>query len=186
MLSADEGNFLLKIAREAIKTYIKDKKVIEVPEDTPKTLKENMGVFVTLNKNKMLRGCIGYPEPIKPAVNAVIEVAISSATGDPRFPPMNLDEVENVEIDVSVLTRPEIVEVEMPKDYLNKIKVGEDGLIIEKGLYKGLLLPQVAVEWNWDVEAFLCNTCMKAGLTPDCWYEDDIRVYRFKAQIFQE
>ena len=186
MLSQEEGNFLLKLAREAIKTYLKDRKIIGVPANTPASLKEHVGTFVTIHRNKELRGCIGYPEPIKSLVNAVIEVAISSATADPRFPPMTLDELDKVEIEVSVLTKPELIQVESPKDYLKEIRIGVDGLIVEKGLYRGLLLPQVATEWCWSVEEFLCNTCMKAGLPPDCWLSEDVKIYRFNTQIFQE
>lgn len=186
MLSQKEGRFLLELAREAIKTYLEDRKIIQVPKHTPKSLREHKGVFVTIHRNKELRGCIGYPEPVKSLANAVIEVAISSATADPRFPPMTLDELDKIEIEVSVLTKPELIQVESPKDYLKKIRIGEDGLIVEKELYRGLLLPQVATEWRWSVEEFLCNTCMKAGLPPDCWLSEDVKIYRFNTQIFRE
>jgi uncharacterized protein (TIGR00296 family) len=186
MLSNDEGKFLINLARKSIETYIKEKKIIPVPDNTPPSLKENRGAFVTLNKSDELRGCIGYPEPIKPLVNAVIEVAVSAATTDPRFEPVSLSELDEIQLEVSVLTKPQLVKVKNPAEYLEKIEIGEDGLIIEKGFYKGLLLPQVAVEWRWDSEEFLCNTCMKAGLSPDCWYESDTEVYIFQDQIFHE
>ena len=186
MLSEDEGKFLVKIARESIETFIKERKKVKVPENTPDTLKEEMGAFVTLNKNGLLRGCIGYPEPIAPLINAVIDVSISAAVNDPRFSPVKINELDDIEIEVSVLTKPEIIEVEKPEEYMDKIKVGVDGLIIEKGPYKGLLLPQVALEWDWNVEEFLYNTCVKAGLTADCWLYPDITVYKFGSQIFNE
>ncbi|MCE5214138.1 MAG: TIGR00296 family protein [Methanobacterium sp.] len=186
MLSDEEGDFLVKLARKSIETYLKEKRILEVPEDTPKTLKEDMGAFVTLNRNGQLRGCIGYPEPIKPLVNAVIEVAISSALQDPRFPPVTSSELENLHLEVSVLTKPEIIMVDKPNDYPEKIIVGEDGLIVESGYSRGLLLPQVAVEWQWDAEDFLSNTCMKAGLNADCWLDPQVKIYKFQGQIFQE
>ncbi|PKL67733.1 MAG: TIGR00296 family protein [Methanobacteriales archaeon HGW-Methanobacteriales-1] len=192
MLSEDEGEFLLKLARKSINSYIKDKKIISPPQETPESLKETMGAFVTLNKKGTdrgkgeLRGCIGYCEPIKPLVNAVIEVAISAASSDPRFPPVKESEMSEIGLEISVLSKPKLVEVENPKDYLKKIKVGLDGLIVEKNFYKGLLLPQVPVEWNWDEKEFLCNTCMKAGLPSDCWYDADTKIFNFQAQIFHE
>lgn len=186
MLSDGEGKFLIRLARKAIETYLKDGKIIEVPDDVNPILKDERGVFVTLNKDGDLRGCIGYPEPVKPLAQAVIEVAISAATGDPRFPQVTLSEMEKIQVEVSVLTRPELIEVQKPAEYLQKVEVGKDGLIVEMGIYRGLLLPQVPVEWNWDTEEFLANTCMKAGLSPDCWLQDGVKIYSFQAQIFDE
>jgi hypothetical protein len=186
MISKEEGEFLVKLARSAIETYLKENIILSVPDDTPNTLKEEMGAFVTLNTDGQLRGCIGYPEPIKPLVNSVIEVAISAALQDPRFPPVSLQELDKIDVEVSVLTKPEIIEVNKPSEYPEKIIVGEDGLIVESSFCKGLLLPQVPVEWQWDVEEFLSNTCMKAGLNLDCWLDPEIKIYKFQSQIFQE
>jgi hypothetical protein len=91
-----------------------------------------------------------------------------------------------VKVEVSVLTKPEPIEVENPRDYPKHIEIGRDGLIIEWSGYSGLLLPQVPVEWGWDVEEFLSQTCMKAGLPPDHWFEKDVRIQKFSAQIFKE
>lgn len=186
MIKDDEGEFLVKLARKSIETYLNEKRILEVPENTPNTLKEEMGAFVTIDDDGQLKGCIGYPEPVKPLVNTVIEVAISAAIQDPRFPPVTPDELGKLHLEVSVLTKPEIIEVNKPADYPNRIKVGEDGLIVERDFYRGLLLPQVPVEWKWDAEEFLSNTCMKAGLNPDCWLDPEVKIYRFKSQIFQE
>ncbi len=185
MLSKEDGKFLVKLARETIETFIKEKKKLKVPENTPDSLKEELGVFVTLNKDGQLRGCIGYPEPIESLVKAVIDVAISAAVNDPRFSPVTINELNDLEIEVSVLTKPVLMEAKKPEEYIEKIKIGEDGLIIERGPYKGLLLPQVAVEWGWNVEEFLYNTCVKAGLTADCWIYPDVKIYKFSSQIFQ-
>lgn len=186
MLSEEEGKFLVELARKSINSFIKERIKIGVPEDTPESLKENRGAFVTLNKDEMLRGCIGYVEPIAPLANAVIDVAISAAVNDPRFSPVTVNELEDLDIEVSVLTQPELIEVDRPEEYMDKIKIGEDGLIIERGPYKGLLLPQVAVEWGWNVEEFLYNTCVKAGLTADCWIFPDVKIYKFSSQVFKD
>jgi uncharacterized protein (TIGR00296 family) len=189
-LSLDEGKFLMRLARNAVKTYLETGKIVKTPEDTPKKLFEHCGVFVTLNilKNgeKNLRGCIGYPYPTSPLVEAAIDSAVSAATRDPRFYPLSSSELGNVVFEVSVLSPPEVVTVENPKEYLAKIRVGEDGLIVEKGVYKGLLLPQVPVEWEWCEEEFLCQCCVKAGLPPDSWLTKGAKVYKFQAIIFEE
>ena len=189
-LSMKEGEFLIRLARNTVKTYLETGKTVKPPENTPKKLFEQCGVFVTINslKNgeKKLRGCIGYPYPTSPLVEAVIDSAVSAATRDPRFYPLSLTELGTVVFEVSVLTPPEAVEVENPKEYLAKIKVGEDGLIVEKGFYKGLLLPQVPVEWEWCAEEFLCQCCVKAGLPPDSWLTKDAKIYKFQAIVFEE
>ncbi len=189
-LSLEEGKFLVKLAREAVEEFLKNGKRIKLPEGLPEKLMKPCGVFVTINSiiggGKQLRGCIGYPYPTTPLAQAVVDSAISSATEDPRFNPLSLDELENVIFEVSVLTPPQLVEVGKPNEYPSKIKVGVDGLIIERGYYKGLLLPQVPVEWNWDEEEFLCQCCVKAGLPPDCWLMQGTKVYKFQAIIFEE
>jgi uncharacterized protein (TIGR00296 family) len=186
MLTKVEGDFLLKLARTAIETYILKGQVVNAPEPPSASLKENRGVFVTLHENEELRGCIGYPEPVKPLLNALIEVAIGAATGDPRFAPLNSHELEKIDVEVSVLTLPELIVAVRPSEYLEKIDIGLDGLIIERGIFRGLLLPQVPIEWGWDKEEFLANTCLKAGMSPDCWLQKGVKVFSFQSQIFSE
>ena len=184
------GEFLVRLARKAVEEYVRHGRTIEPPEDTPPELWEKMGVFVTLNNRHAppqmaLRGCIGFPLPIYPLVEATIKAAIYAAVDDPRFPPVRESELDDLVVEVSVLTPPELIEgpaEERPK----RIKVGRDGLLIEKGIYSGLLLPQVPIEWGWDEEEFLAQTCWKAGLPPDCWLDPDTKVYRFTAEIFEE
>ena len=189
-LTQDEGSFLVTLARSTVKEYLRNGKTLEPPKETPKKLFEQCGVFVTIstviNSEKALRGCIGYPYPTIPLVNAVINSAINAATEDPRFEPMSIRELDSVVFEVSVLTPPEPLVVANPKEYLSKIKVGKDGLIIERGYHKGLLLPQVPIEWGWCEEEFLCQCCMKAGLPPDSWLTKDAKVYKFSAIIFEE
>ncbi len=189
-LSEKEGEFLVRLARKAVEEYLKTGKSVSVPEDIPKKLQQLSGVFVTINsiKNgeKELRGCIGYPYPTTPLAQAVIESAMRSATGDPRFYPLSLSELDRVVFEVSVLTPPQIIELNKKNEYPSKIKVGEDGLIVERGMFKGLLLPQVPVEWEWDEEEFLCQCCIKAGLPPDNWLLDGTKIYKFQAIVFEE
>ena len=189
-LSLDEGKFLVRLARNAVKEYLATRRTVKAPANTPEKLFEHCGVFVTINRleggEKRLRGCIGYPYPTSPLVEAVIDSALNAATRDPRFYPLSEGELGNVVFEVSVLTPPEPVEVANPKEYLSKIKVGEDGLIVEKGGYKGLLLPQVPVEWSWCEEEFLCQCCVKAGLPPDSWLTKGTKIYKFQAIVFEE
>ena len=189
-LSLEEGKFLIQLARNAAKAYLETGKTVKTPENTPKKLFEHCGVFVTINSlkngDKKLRGCIGYPYPTNPLVEAVIDSAVSAATRDPRFYPLSLSELGKVVFEVSVLTPPEAIEVKKPEQYVAKIKVGEDGLIMEKGVFKGLLLPQVPVEWVWCEEEFLCHCSIKAGLPPDSWLTKGAKIYKFQAIIFEE
>ena len=189
-LTEDEGRFLVKLARRSISSIIITGEPIEDSSNYPPKLQEKCGVFVTLNtvKNGMeeLRGCIGYPEPIFPLVKATIDSAISAATRDPRFPPVSSQELNDIIIEVSVLTPPTLIEVKKPIDYVNEVQIGRDGLIVERGMLKGLLLPQVPVEWKWNLEEFLAQCCMKAGLAPDMWLVKGTRIYKFQAIIFKE
>ena len=189
-LTPKEGKFLVKLARQTVTTYLENGLLLQVSDEISSKLMEPVGVFVTLsinnNENKMLRGCIGLPYPTTPLAKAVMEAAISAATQDPRFSPVTLEELDQIVFEISVLTPPELVSTEKPTDYPTRIKVGRDGLIIEYGYNKGLLLPQVPVELNWKEEEFLCQTAMKAGLPPDSWLLKDTRIYRFQAIIFEE
>ncbi|NWG11639.1 TIGR00296 family protein [Candidatus Bathyarchaeota archaeon] len=189
-LSLEEGQFLVTLARRAVNEYLKTGKRISVSKDVSEKFLQPCGVFVTIstmkNGEKELRGCIGYPYPTTPLAKAVIESAICSATEDPRFCPLSLDELDNVVFEVSVLTPPELIEVKKSSEYPSKIKVGKDGLIVEKGMFKGLLLPQVPVEYEWNEEEFLCQCCIKAYLPPDNWLIENTRIYKFKAIVFEE
>lgn len=185
MISQEHGEYLLNIAKKAVKTYLETGEQILVPEDCPEELKEKLGVFVTLNKNNQLRGCIGYPEPIESAIQTTISVAIAAASEDPRFPQVIPEEYDNLEFEVTVLTKPQLMEIAHPSEYLTNIKIGKDGLMIKKGYSKGLLLPQVATENNFDVETFLEHTCMKAGISADSYLDESCDVYTFQGQIFK-
>jgi AmmeMemoRadiSam system protein A len=133
-----------------------------------------------LHKHGQLRGCIGYIEGIKSIYDTIKEMAIAAAFQDPRFPALQKDELDQIDIEISLLTPLE--KVESKED----IKIGKHGLLIRNGFNSGLLLPQVATEWNWDVETFLEQTCRKAGLHGNCWKESSTQIFRFSAEIFSE
>ncbi|MBO5152521.1 MAG: TIGR00296 family protein, partial [Methanobrevibacter sp.] len=177
MISDRAGEYLVILAKETIKYYLENGKTMVKPTDYPIELDENLGVFVTLNKNNNLRGCIGYAEPVKPAIDAAMEVALSAAFNDPRFPEVSVKEFEDLDFEVTILTKPELIEVAHYQQYFDEIEIGRDGLIIQKGYARGLLLPQVAVENAFTIEDFLDHTCMKAGISADSWMDESCDVF---------
>lgn len=188
-LDTEEGTFLVGFARSSIEAALGNGEPPSL-EDVSKKLRTDCGVFVTLNKvsgsNHSLRGCIGFPYPVMPLVDAVSEAAVSAALRDPRFQPMSLEEMDSVTVEVSVLTPPEKIVVQSPGEYPDHVRVGRDGLIVDRGSSRGLLLPQVAVDWGWSAEEFLTQCCIKAYLPPDSWLTPETEVFRFRAIIFAE
>ena len=180
-----EGKELISLARDSISKHLESKAIV-VNDKTKKRYSEKQGVFVTLHKNGELRGCIGFPEPVLPLFEAVIQAAKSAAFGDPRFPSLSKEEYKDISVEISVLSIPKLIEVDKPEDYPKKIKIGKDGLIIRSAFGSGLLLPQVAPEWHWNEEEFLDNTCNKAGLSPEFWKQGNCKIFKFQAQIFKE
>jgi uncharacterized protein (TIGR00296 family) len=187
-LTLDEGTYLVRLARKTIEGSFRGEKVDLT--DAPEKTSEICGVFVTINRlrggEKDLRGCIGYPYPIKPLVEAVHDVAYAAAFEDPRFPKLIQSELGEITVEVSVLTPPESIKVKKPELYASMVRVGVDGLIVKRGGRSGLLLPQVATEWGWDSEEFLSQCCIKAGLPADSWLFTGTEVSRFQAIIFAE
>lgn len=174
----EEKKQLLQLARKTIENYlIKGKK--EYPRTADPKFSEKRGVFVTLHKKGDLRGCIGYPLPIKPLVEAVVDNAISSACEDYRFNPVSVKELDDIDIEISVLTVPQKV-----KSYKDVI-VGRDGIIISKSYMRGLLLPQVPVEQGWDLEQYISWGCRKAGLPADEW-KRSVEIETFQGIVFGE
>jgi len=187
MLSLEEGTTLIRIARENIRAHLSGEKYFVKGIDDK--FRINSGVFVTLKTypDNDLRGCIGFPEPVYPLIDSLLDASVASATRDPRFYPVSTGELDNLLVEVTVLSSPVLIEGKKGREYLDEIEIGRDGLIIEMGFQKGLLLPQVPIEWNWDKEEFLSHTCIKAGLPPDSWLsEDDINIYKFTGQVFSE
>ncbi|MEO0122968.1 MAG: AmmeMemoRadiSam system protein B [candidate division WOR-3 bacterium] len=173
----DEKKILKDIARKTIEAVVKGKKPPEFKE-LPEKLKEPYGVFVTITKHGNLRGCIGHIIADEPLYKITQEMAKAAALHDPRFNPVNEKELSEIEIEISVLTPMEKV-----KDFKD-IVIGRDGLLVRRGYYSGLLLPQVATDYGWTVEEFLEQTCVKAGLPEDAYKMKDTEVYKFSAQIF--
>jgi len=184
-LTKKQGTFLLKLARSTLEAELNEKEPKQ-PKNYDEILDEKRGVFVTLTKHGELRGCIGYPQPIKPVVEAVMDCAVSAAKKDPRFPEVKAAELKELRIEITVLTIPRLIEVKNSAQYRHNITIGKHGLIVEQGFYKGLLLPQVAPEWEWNEEEFLQHTCMKAGLPQDAWKTLNTKIYKFQGQIFKE
>lgn len=185
MLSLAEGTKAVQFARQIIYAYVKHE--TKLSSDLGCSFHEKQGVFVTLHTfpDRELRGCIGIPFPVMSLQDAIIESA-QSVTRDPRFPPLTETELDTILIEVTVLTKPEIIKVKQPQEYPTHVEIGRDGLIVEQTFYKGLLLPQVPIEQNWDTEEFLSHTCMKAGLPPDAWFEKSTKISKFQGQIFTE
>jgi len=171
--------FLLRLARETIEGRLAGETRPPTPPP-PGPLTENRGAFVTLSKRGELRGCIGHVVGFEPLWRSVMENAINAAFQDPRFPPLEAPELPGIEIEISALTplRP----VESPEE----IQVGVHGVMIERGPFRGLLLPQVPIEYGWDRETFLDHTCRKAGLPPGSWRDPSTRIEVFSADVFSE
>lgn len=188
MISDGEGEQLVRLARRAVEEYLNESIVVNF--DNMYQFSQKAGVFVTLNyvsnNEEHLRGCIGFPIPDKKLYQSVIEAAIAAATQDPRFPPIGKEELANVIFEVSVLTSPEKINVQSPKEYQNHIKIGRDGLILRSEYGSGLLLPQVPVELKWDIDEYLANICYKAGAPPDTWLVPESQLYRFEAVVYRE
>ena len=180
-----DGELAVRIAREALDAYVV--KRAKRPFEIPKAFEEKSGAFVTLNEHPsgLLRGCIGYPQPFFSLVKS-IEKGAEGAAEDPRFPRLTREELDGVIVEVSILTPPQLIEVKKPKDLAKSVTLGVDGLSVAQGPYRGLLLPQVAVEYAWDAAEFLSEACMKAGLLADAWLDPATRVYKFQAEVFAE
>jgi len=180
-------DFILKLARETIETYVKTGSRISIPKNYPEKLNEKRGVFVTIYRkgSKELRGCVGLPYPQMPLIEGLIQAAIS-ACEDPRFEPLDSKELDKIMLEISILTEPELINIKYPKEYLEKIELGKHGLIIKKGFNSGLLLPKVPVELSWNINNYLENLCMKAGLTTDSWMNPYSKIYKFEAEVFGE
>lgn len=176
-LSESDQASLLRLARSALEEGVRQAHTSEI-EPPSGALCLNAGAFVTLFKGKRLRGCIGYIEPLKPLYQTVRECALAAALRDPRFDPVEPSEVPSIRIEISVLSALEDISPE-------QIEVGRHGLLVSRGFQRGLLLPQVAVEWEWDSRKFLEETCTKAGLPHDTW-QHGARIQSFTAQVFGE
>ena len=185
-LSDSDGVFLVKTARMAVTEFLSNGKRMKLESEDEKKFSFNSGVFVTLNNADGLRGCIGFPMPDKKLSHGIIDAAIAAATEDPRFSPVKINELNEIVFEVTVLTPPVEITITDPMEYLEKIKVGRDGLIISNSFSSGLLLPQVPVEYDWNVEEFLQHTCEKAGLGRDVWKNEKVKIEKFEGIVYKE
>lgn len=186
-MNASHGEFAVKLARRALERWTTKSEMIRRPDKVSREFLEKSGVFTTLHTypERELRGCIGFPTPVMPLVDAIIESAVSAAQ-DPRFPDLDKSELKKIIVEVSILTKPQTINAKKPEDYAKKIIIGRDGLIIRKGFHSGLLLPQVATEYGWDARTFLEHLCMKASLPADAWTSPGAEIFSFHSEIFSE
>jgi AmmeMemoRadiSam system protein A len=178
-LAKQEKEILLRLARSSIERKV-SKNSIEITSVQEEILHRPSGAFVTLHLWEQLRGCIGRIRSSDPLYRVVQEMAMAAATQDPRFPPLQIQEISEIHIEISVLSVPQVL------TELREIEVGRHGLIISAAGRSGLLLPQVASEEGWDVETFLSHTCMKAGLPMDFWTYGNPKIEIFSAEVFSE
>lgn len=185
MISPEDRKKILSLARSAIENSLSQTD-FKVEPVLRKKFSGAQGAFVTLKEMGELRGCIGYPEPVLPLWQAVLNAAIAAAFEDPRFPQVISEEMKDIKIEISVLSVPKLIEVKNPDEYLKEIKVGRDGLIIKYRGFSGLLLPQVAPEQGWDAKELLEGLCEKAGIAPGSWRNPRCEIYSFEAEVFGE
>jgi uncharacterized protein len=193
-LSESEGEALVRLARSAVSRYLDRGETIKPADSMPASFKRKARVFVTIltvhpigsEPVQELRGCIGYLDAKQSLAKAAINAAINAATSDPRFPPMVNRELETVVFEVNILDEPSQLKQPNRPDYPKSIIIGKDGLIVINAESRGVLLPEVPVEWNWTPEEFLSQCCLKAGLYPDAWLDPETKVYRFQSDIYRE
>ncbi len=185
----EQGKRLVRAARNAIEIFLTSPHYSNsLIEKQLEGFEEKHGVFVTLYTHlpePVLRGCIGFPQPIDSVKKLLPQAAIAAATEDPRFEPVSKEELDQLIVEVSILSTPEKIKGDA-YEIEKSIKIGEDGLIIEYGYHSGLLLPIVAVEEKWNAREFLDNVCIKAGLPTDTWRRPNVSLYRFSTQVFRE
>ncbi len=180
MLTFEQKNILLKLARDTIENYI-SKGIVPKFELKDTVFTQKAGAFVTIHKRGELRGCIGIIESNNKLYETIMEMAIEAARNDPRFPPVNEYELKDIDIEISVLTPPKKIES------IDEIELGRHGVIVRKGFASGVFLPQVAKETGWTKEEFLRHLCKdKAGLPEDAFKDKNTLIYIFEAEVFKE
>lgn len=185
-LTQAQQDYLLALARKAVGRYLEKKETLEVDdEDLDPALKKERGCFVTLNKQEDLRGCIGHIEPQESLYKAVIDNAINAAVNDHRFNSVTSDELDQIAIEISILTVPQEVEFNSGQELKEKLREGVDGVILKRGVYQSTYLPQV---WDQlpDREEFLRRLCRKGGMSQDCWQDPATEVHVYQAFVFSE
>lgn len=177
-LTQEEKDYLKNLVQLSISSRLKGDIDAPTPEPPTAHLKEEFGAFVTLNKYGSLRGCIGNVQGSGPLYKTIWQMARAAAFKDPRFPPLTLSEFDEIDIEISILSPITVC------DDVDKIEIGRHGLIMQRGMQSGLLLPQVPVEWKWDRKQFLAQTCNKAGMEPTAWQDPATNILWFEAEVF--
>ncbi|WP_440059827.1 TIGR00296 family protein [Thermogladius sp. 4427co] len=191
-LSLEDGRLIVRLAREAVENIVRNNRRIAPPEDLPSIFRRPGMTFTTLELldetgKTSLRGCIGFLAPVHSLAESIIESAVSAAVNDPRFPPVEEWELDRIIVEVSVLSTPVELKPDNRRDLVNLVKIGRHGLIVEYGrFYQGTLLPEVPIEYCWDEETFLSETCLKAGLKPSCWLNPAVKIYAYEGRVFRE
>jgi uncharacterized protein (TIGR00296 family) len=187
-LSDQQGREIVALARKTLERFVERGEIPKAPETWPGDyLNQKRGIFVTLKGgDNSLRGCIGFPYPVKVLGNAVLEATIAAAASDPRFPEVSELELPCISIEASVLTFPQELDTTNPLELPKKVRIGVDGLMVSADGLSGLLLPQVATELSLSPAEFLSEVCMKAGLLPDTWLRKNTSVQTFQAEVFSE
>jgi len=191
-LTLEEGALLVKIARDAIEEYVRKGERIDLSKYniSEKLMRPGM-TFTTIERldesgKTFLRGCIGFLSPVYSLIESTVESAIEAAVNDPRFNPVEPGELDELIVEVTVLSQPVMTTAHDRWSLPGVVVIGRHGLVVERGWFKGTLLPVVPVEYCWDEETFLAETCMKAGLKPDCWLDESTRIYVYEGRVFRE
>ncbi|OSS41926.1 putative ACR [Desulfurella amilsii] len=186
--SLEEGKFLVKLARQSVEYFLKNKKYLPIPHTYPENLNKTVGIFITLSTfpGENLRGCIGYPYAFGPLIELCVSASTKAACEDPRFECVSTKELDNIVFEVTILSP--MILLDQNKPFEEQIEIGRDGLLVTCDTYgkSGLLLPQVAVEWGFDKKKFLKEVCRKASLNDNCINDRNCKFYRFESQIFKE
>ncbi len=190
-VSLEEGVILVKLARKAVEEKLLNNRIITPPKNLPEKFYRPGMTFTTIETlhpsgETTLRGCIGFLMPVYTLVESAIKSALEAAFNDPRFSPLSSDELDHVVFEVTVLSVPEPLDVSDRWDLPSRIIIGKHGLVAEKSWMKGTLLPVVPVEYCWDEETFLSETCLKAGMPPDCWLDKETRLLAYTGKVFRE
>ncbi|MDD3144380.1 MAG: AmmeMemoRadiSam system protein A [Candidatus Cloacimonetes bacterium] len=176
-MTDEQKKILLRLARAAIASRFTHSP-LELPDDPE--FQARRGLFVTLHSQGDLRGCIGLIEARRTIAEEVVHMARSAAFDDPRFPPLRPEELDKIRLEISILSEM------IPVEDISGIVIGRDGLLLRQGFHSGVFLPQVPVEWNWDLKTYLTQLCRKAGLPDGAWKRADSELYRFEAEVFGE
>ncbi|MBR9682536.1 MAG: TIGR00296 family protein [Candidatus Aenigmarchaeota archaeon] len=181
-------DFMLKLVKDVIQTWVKTKKPIVVGE-YPEELNKERGVFISIYKTtggfKHLRSTVGHAFPTKSVIRALVDYSIMSCK-DASFTYLKPEDLDGIQIKISIAGEPELIDIRSPRDYLSRIQIGKDGLVLRKGIMTGDILPEIPVGNSWDVEKYLKHLCVKTGLASNAWTNLSAKIYKFDTETFSE